>query len=115
MYSNRTGTLLVSTYHGRKGRGIAGRGITVKKRSIHIEDTMRPGQMLPTPIGSMPEILQPTCMLEQKVRSAGEDIPWGGADQRKCHSQILCQSMCWRTAAMSPMILWHMTWRHLVI
>ena len=70
MYSDWTGTLLVSTYHRRRGRGI-----TVKKRSIHIEDTMRPRQMLLTPIGLMPEILKLTCMLEQKVQSAGEDTP----------------------------------------
>ena len=72
MYHDRTGTLLVSTYHRKRGRGIA-----VKKRSIHIEDTMRPGQMLLTPVGSMPEILQLTYMLEQKVQSAREDTPWG--------------------------------------
>ena len=64
-------------------------------------------------------------MLEQKVQSTREDTPWGRADQRKCHrhfgmpstvprknSQILHQSMCWRTAAMSLMILWCTTRRH---
>ena len=62
--------MLVSTYHRKKGRGI-----TVKKRIMHVEDTMRPGQMLLTPVGLMPEILQLTCMLEQKVQSATEDTP----------------------------------------
>ena len=57
----------------------------MKKRSVHIEDTMRLGQMLPTPVGSMPEILQLSYMLEQRVQSAREDTPLGGVDQRKCH------------------------------
>ena len=70
MYSDRTGTLLVSTYHRRRGRGI-----TVQKRIVHIEDTMRPGQTLLTPVGSTPEILQLTCMLEQRVQSTAEDTP----------------------------------------
>ena len=61
-------TLLVSTYCKREGREI-----TTKRRIMHIEDTMRPGRMLPTPIGSMPGILQLTCMLEQRVQSAAED------------------------------------------
>ena len=47
----------------------------MKKRSVNVEDAMRPGQMLLTPIGLTPEILQLTCMLEQKVQSAREDTP----------------------------------------
>ena len=69
-YSDRIGTLLVSTYHERRGRGIA-----MKRRIMHVEDTMRPGQTLPTPVGSMPGILQLTCMWEQRVQSAMEDTP----------------------------------------
>ena len=69
-YGNQTGTLLISTYHRRRGRGIA-----VKKRNVHVKDTMRPGQMLPTPVGSMPGILQLACMLEQKVQSTREYTP----------------------------------------
>ena len=57
-YSDQTGTSIVSTYHRRKGRGIA-----MKKRSVHVKDTMRPGQMLLTPVGLTPEILQPTCVV----------------------------------------------------
>ena len=67
-YGDQIGTLLVSTYHKREGREIA-----VKRRIVHIEDTMRPGQTLPTPIGSMPGIFQLTCMLEQRVQSTAED------------------------------------------
>ena len=69
-YDDQIGTLLVSTYCKRRGRGIA-----MKRRIVHIEDTMRPGQMLPIPIGSMPGILQLTCMLEQRVQSTVEDTP----------------------------------------
>ena len=45
----------------------------MKRRIVHAEDTMRPRQMLLTPVGSMPGILQLTCMLEQRVQSAIED------------------------------------------
>ena len=67
-YGDWIGTLLVSTYHKREGREIA-----MKRRIVHVEDTMRPGQTLLTPIGSMPGILQLTCMLEQRVQSTAED------------------------------------------
>ena len=70
MYGDWTSTLLVSTYHRRRGREIA-----IRKRSVHVEDTRRPGQMLLTPIGSMPGILQLAYMLEQKVQSTKEDTP----------------------------------------
>ena len=46
MYGDQTGTLLVSTYHKRRGREFA-----MKRRIMHVEDTMRPGRMLPTPVG----------------------------------------------------------------
>ena len=67
-YGDRTGTLLVSTYCKREGREIA-----MKRRIVHVEDTMRPGQTLLTLVGSMPGILQLTCMLEQRVQNATED------------------------------------------
>ena len=46
----------------------------MKRSIVHAEDTMRPGQMLPTPVGLTPGILQLTCMLEQRVQGAIEDI-----------------------------------------
>ena len=39
----------------------------MKKRIMHVEDTIRPGQTLLTPVGSTPGILQLTCMLEQST------------------------------------------------
>ena len=69
-YGDWASTLLVSTYQRRREREI-----TMRKRSVHIEDTMRLGQTLLIPIGLMPGTLQSAYMLEQKVRSTGEDTP----------------------------------------
>ena len=50
---------------------------------MHVEDTMRPGWMLLTPVGLMPGILQLTCMLEQRVQSAmrGHPLGWGRPEE----------------------------------
>ena len=85
-YGDQTGTLLVSTYDRRRERGI-----TMRKGSVHIKDTMRLGQMLLTPIGLMPGILQLACMLKQKVQCHKHFGMHFIAPGR--NSQILHQSM----------------------
>ena len=76
-YGDRISTLLVSTYHRRRGRGIA-----VKRRIMHAEDIMRPGRTLLTPVGSTPGILQLTCMLEQSTEHCrGHPLGWGRPEE----------------------------------
>ena len=49
---------------------------------MQAEDIMRPGRTLPTPIGSMPGILQLTCMLEQSTECRrGHPLGWGRPEE----------------------------------